>query len=136
MQSFQQSKRTTWVVERPAAQDSKSRGLDVVRREFVGQNRKAEKSITLQLFRDVKPIFTQSPGTGGERRDQTYLHRLPPFKPSRFDVLSGEDVGSARQERSRFKRSKFLLRWDDRDMAVKNERAQDLLANISLQSIL
>ncbi len=51
----------------------------MVGREFVGQNRKAEKSITLQLFRDVKPIFTQSPGAGGERRDQTDFHSSPAF---------------------------------------------------------
>ncbi len=58
VQSPQQADGTTRIIERPAAQDGKPLRLDVVWREFIGQNRKVEERITLQLLCDVKPIFT------------------------------------------------------------------------------
>ncbi len=74
LESFQQAECAAGVVERPAAQDAEPAGLDVLRRDFVGQNGKAEKRITLQLLSNVKTIFAQSPGAGGKSRDQTDLH--------------------------------------------------------------
>jgi hypothetical protein len=58
VQSPQQADGTARVIERPAAQDGKPLRLDVVRGEFVSQNRKVKERITLQLLSDVKPIFT------------------------------------------------------------------------------
>jgi hypothetical protein len=58
VQSPEQADGTARIIERPAAQNRKPLRLDVVWRKFVGQNRKVEERITLQLLCDVKPIFT------------------------------------------------------------------------------
>jgi ribosomal protein L44E len=77
VQRLEEAKDTARVVERPAALNREPSGLGLVWREFVGQNRKVEKRIALQLLCDVKPIFTQSTRTGWERGDQTDLHSSP-----------------------------------------------------------
>jgi len=75
--SLQKPEHAAWVIKCPAAHDIKSLGLDVVRREFVGQNRKVQERIALQLPRNVKPIFTQAPRTWGKGCNQTDLHSAP-----------------------------------------------------------
>ena len=66
---FQEAEKAAGIVEGPAAQDVEALGLNMPLGEFVGQNGKAEKRIALQFLRDVKPVFTQSPGARGEGCD-------------------------------------------------------------------
>ena len=62
------------MVERPAAHNIKPFRLNVLRRELISQHREVEERIALQLLRDVKPIFAQSPSTWGKSGDQTNFH--------------------------------------------------------------
>jgi hypothetical protein len=77
MQRLEQAGPAAKIIERPAAHDIKPFRLNMVGRELVGQHRKVEKRITLQLLRDVKPIFTQSSGTWGKSGNQTDFHLSP-----------------------------------------------------------
>jgi hypothetical protein len=45
VQGLQQSKEAAGIIERPAAHNCKAIWFDMVRREFVGQNRQAEERI-------------------------------------------------------------------------------------------
>ncbi len=94
VQRLEQAEGTEGIIERPAALNRESLGLDMACREFVRQNGKVEEWITLQFLCEVKPVFTQPPGTWGKGCDQTDLHSSPALRCSGFDVLSGEDVGS------------------------------------------
>ena len=81
---FQEAEETAGIIEGPAAKHIKALGLNMPLRQFVGQNGKAEKRIALQFLRDVKPVFTQSPGAGGEGCDQTDLHSAPALQALRI----------------------------------------------------
>jgi hypothetical protein len=93
VQRLEQAERTQGIIERPAPLNGKPLGLDMICREFVGQDGKVQEWITLQLLCEVKPVFTQSPGAWRKGCDQTDLHSSPALQCSGFDVLSGEDVG-------------------------------------------
>lgn len=57
VESLQKAECAAWIVERPASQNAESGGLDMIRREFVGQDGKAEKRIALQFLSNVKTVF-------------------------------------------------------------------------------
>jgi hypothetical protein len=107
----------------------------MVCREVVGQNGKVEEWIALQFLCEVKPVFTQPPGTWREGCDQTDLHSSPTLQCSGFDVLSREDVGSLWQERNRFRRSEFSLHLDRRGIAMKSRPSQNPFAGTPWRSI-
>src|SRR5579864_2110064 len=74
VQYLKQVDDTAWVVKGPAAQHIKPLGLNVLGRELIGQHRKVEERIALQLLRDMKAIFAQSSGAWGESSDQADFH--------------------------------------------------------------
>jgi hypothetical protein len=57
VESLQKAEGAAWIIERPASQDVEPGGLNVIGRDFVGQNGKAEKRIALQLVSNVKTVF-------------------------------------------------------------------------------
>jgi hypothetical protein len=91
-------------VERPATIDCESFEFVMAVRKFVGQHRKAEERIALQLLGNVKSIFTEPSCTGRKRRYQTDLHSSPNQQRYNFDVLSTGDVVSSDTVQTRHRR--------------------------------
>ena len=79
------------IVERPAPLHRETFQLGFGRGDGIGENRQANKGISLQLVRDVQPVLAESTLAGWKSCNQTNFHSLSGPKSIRNDASSFEN---------------------------------------------